>query len=1113
MNPLSFALKRPITVLVAMAGLLVGSGLALTRMKIDIFPSLDLPLIYVVQPYGGMDPAQIEGLITFPYENHFLYVSGIHHVESRNIQGFAQMKIFFHPGTDMAQAMAEVVAQVNRSRAFMPPGTVPPFVVRFDGGSVPVGFLVLDSATKSIGQIQDNAYIRVRPTLVSLPGVSAPPPFGGNQRTIVIHLDPDRLRSYRLSADEVIAALSAGNVISPSGNVRIQDQMPIVPTNALVSDIRELRNIPVRPGTNVFLRDLLDAEKGVEDATDIPTSFALVNGRRAVYMLVTKRADASTLAVVNSVKKALPRMRASLPEDIDLRFEFDQSPYVTRAMWGVASEGALGAFLTGLMVLVFLRDWRSALVVVLNIPFALLGAVVALWLSGQSINLMTLGGLALAVGILVDEATVAVENIHVHMEQTPSLALAVWRGTAETAVPRLLAMLSILAVFLPSFFMEGAARNLFVPLSLAVGFAMVTSYFLSSTLVPVLCVWLLKAHAGAGHGAEHGEEAAAAGRFSFARVRDLYARLLTRAMAFRGLLVGVYLVVTLLLVALLGSQLGTEIFPVVDSGQFQVRVRGPAGTRVERTEEIAQQTLAIIGDEVGYDNVEITIGFGGVSPSSYTINTVYLWTGGPEEAVLRVALKHGSGVRVEELKRKLRETLPRRLKDWLARRLAEDGVSADLVAKRLRDVKLSFEPADVVNEVMSFGSPTPVEIYVYGPKLADTRAYASKVYKELEKIPSLRDLQTVQVFNYPTVEVHVDRERAGQSGMTVAEIARSTVAYTSSSRFVVPNYWVDRTSGTGYQVQVEVPPVRMDSIKEVDLATIGRTAKGQLLSLRDVAKVTQGTMQEEVDRYNMRRVVSLTANIDGEDLGRVAKHVTKALRDAGDPPRGVIVAVRGQIAPMQQMFDGLTLGLALAVIVILLLLMGYFQSPRLALIVVTTVPAVLLGVIIMLLATGTTLNIQSYMGAIMAIGVAVANAILLLTFAERARVSGASASLAAVAGASSRLRPILMTSFAMLAGMVPMALALGEGGEQTAPLGRAVIGGLAAATIATLTILPAVFALVQGRASTRSPSMHPHDPDSPHFVSLTDTEGVAAGHPPVAPTGTHPDHLEPGAHA
>lgn len=1091
MNPIVFALMRPITVMVALVGLLVCSALALVRMKIDIFPNLNLPVIYVVQPYGGMDPAQMEGLLTFHYENHFLYISGIHHVESRNIQGFSQMKVFFHPGTDMVQAMAETVAQVNRARSFMPPGTVPPFVVRFDTGSVPVGYIVLSSETKSIDEIQEQAYIRVRPALVSLPGVSAPPPFGGNQRTIVVHVYPERLRAYQLSPNDVVMALAAGNTVSPSGNVRVQDQLPIVPINAMVMDPHELESIPIRPGENVYVRDL----GYVEDGTDIPTSFALVNGRRAVYMMVSKRADASTLSVVNAVKADLPKIRAALPEDIKLTFEFDQSPYVTRAMWGVASEGLLGALLTGLMVVLFLRDWRSALVVVLNIPFALLGAVVALWLTGQTLNLMTLGGLALAVGILVDEATVEVENIHTQMGKTRSIAEAVCRGNAETAVPRLLAMLCILAVFIPSFFMEGAAREMFVPMSLAVGFSMVTSYILSSMFVPVLSVWLLR-HAHADH---HGRvfivlrpihwlmrqlpfgHHGPADRFTFTRLQGRYALALRFLLHYRWVLLPAYIVSAALVVWLVGGQRGTEIFPTVDSGQFQLRIRAPVGTRIERTEEIAHQALAVIKDLVGPENLEMTVGFGGISPSSYTINTVYLWTAGPEEFVMRVALKHGSGIRVEELKSRLRSELLTRLRSWLDQQWQAEGLSADKIAARLDGLRFSFEPADIVNEVMSFGSLTPIEVAISSPKLADSRAYAEKVRAELERIPTLRDLQYVQSLDYPTVEVKVNRERAGQSGTTTAEVAHALVAATSSSRFVVPNYWRDPANGVGYQVQVEIPQSRMNSAKEVGMVPIKRTNKGQLL-VRDVAQVQEGTMPGEYDRYNMRRVVSLTANIEGEDLGRVARRIDQALLAIGDPPRGVTVAVRGQIVPMRQMFQGLAVGLGMAVVVIFLLLTAYFQSARLAFIVVSVVPAVLSGVVLALLVTGTTLNIQSFMGAIMAIGVAVANAILLVTFAERNRQTGSDIFAAAIHGAEHRLRPILMTSCAMIAGMLPMALAWGEGGEQTAPLGRAVIGGLVAATLTTLLVLPAAFVVVQRRASNRSVSLYPRDPQSRYFI-------------------------------
>jgi multidrug efflux pump subunit AcrB len=1084
LNPIVFALRHPYTVMVAILAIVLGSVLAVTRMKIDIFPSLNLPVIYVAQPYGGLDPAQMEGLITNYYEYHFLYVSGIHHVESRNVQGVALMKLFFHPGTDMAQAMAETVQYVNRSRAFMPPGTVGPFVMRFDTGSVPVGYLVLSSETKSIGEIQDQALFKVRPMFARLPGVSAPPPFGGNQKTVVVEVDPDRMRSYRLSPDDVVAALNLGNTISPSGNARVGDQMPIVPVNAMVKDPRELGSIPLRPGEKVYLRDIAAR---IEASTDIPSGYALVNGRRAVYILVTKRADASTLSVVSEVRKNLPMMKAVLPEDVDVKFEFDQSPYVTNSIRGVGAEALLGAFLTGLMVLLFLRDWRSVLVVVLNIPFALLGAVVALALTGQTINLMTLGGLALAVGILVDESTVEVENIHTQMDKAENIAQATRLGNAETAVPRLLAMLCVLAVFIPSFFMQGAAQALFVPLSLAVGFAMISSYLLSSTFVPVVSVWLLRHYQPDTHGTP--------GRFSFASVRAAYARALKAVLPFGWALVGAYVVVAGLAIWVVGGGLGREIFPAVDTGQFQLRLRAPDGTRIERTEEIAKEALEIIKEEAGKghagkSNVAISLGYVGLIGSSYPVNNIYLWTRGPEEAVLRIALQAGSGVRVEELKHRLREELPRRLGQWLIPKLRAEGLPEDKVAERIGALRFSFEPADIVNEVMSFGSPTPIEVAISGPNFNDNRADAGRVRLELAKISSLRDLQVVQALDYPALTVEVDRERAGLSGVTTTDVARSLVSATSSSRFIVPIFWADPNTGIGYQVQVEVPPYRMNSADELGMVPVkGKDDKSLLL--RDVAQIRERKEVGEYDRYNMQRLVSMTANIEGEDLGRVAAQIAGALTAAGQPPRGVVRDVRGQVVPLQQMFgglaggkwyEGLTLGLGLAVVAIFLLLTAYFQSVRLAVVSVAAVPAVVAGVCVMLWLTRTTLNIQSFMGSIMAIGVAVANAILLVTFAERSRQAGSSPTEAAIAGAESRLRPILMTSCAMLAGMVPMALAIGEGGEQVAPLGRAVIGGLLAATLATLVVLPSVFAVVQGKSSTASVSLDPSDPESRFFV-------------------------------
>src|SRR5499425_1832226 len=484
------AMRRPITILVAVLTVVLASVLAIKSMKVDIFPKLGAPAIYVAQPYGGMDPSQMEGYLTYYYEYHFLYITGIEHVESKNIQGISLMKLVFHPDTDMSQAMAEVVGYVNRARAFMPPGAVGPFITRFDAGSVPVAQLVFSSPTRTVAEMQDIALNRVRPIFATLAGVSAPPPFGGNQRTVVVRVDPEKLRAFSMSPEEVAKAVAAGNAILPAGNVRTGDLNRLAPMNGVVRDIRELADLPIRAGAgpNVYVRDV----GVVENGSDILTGYGLVNGRRTVYIPVTKRADASTLDVVNRVKAELPRFQSLVPEDIKVSFEFDQSTIVKNSIRGLVFEGALGALLTGLMVLLFLRDLRSALIVVTTIPFAILAGVVGLWLAGQTINIMTLGGLALAVGILVDESTVANETFHTHLSRGSPVRRAVWDATRETVTPRLLAMLAVLAVFAPSLFMAGVARSLFVPLSLAVGFAMLASYFLSNTLVPVLSAWLLK---------------------------------------------------------------------------------------------------------------------------------------------------------------------------------------------------------------------------------------------------------------------------------------------------------------------------------------------------------------------------------------------------------------------------------------------------------------------------------------------------------------------------------------------------------------------------------------------------------------------------------------------
>ncbi len=1049
MRLVSVALDRPVTVLIIVLSIVLAAGGAILRMKADIFPKLGAPAIYVAQPFGGMDPSQMEGYLTYYYEYHFLYITGIEHVESKNIQGIALMKLVFHPDTDMSQAMAEVVGYVNRSRAFMPPGAVPPFIMRFDAGSVPVAQLVFSSATRTPGEMQDIALNRVRPIFATLPGVSAPPPFGGSQRTIVVRVDPEKMRSYRISPEDVVAVVNRGSTVLPSGNVRTGDLLRISSTNAaLGGNIQELLDTPLRwgPGPTVYLRDVAT----IADTTDLIVGYAHVDGKRTVYIPVTKRADASTLDVVRRVRDALPKMRAVAPEDVKIDMVFDQSGYVVGALRSLIFEGLLGACLTGLMVLLFLRDWRSALIVVATIPFALLGAVVGLWALGQTINIMTLGGLALAVGVLVDQATVVIESIHTHRTSGMSKARAVVEASKKTAFPLLLAMLCILAVFLPSFFMAGTAKQLFVPLSLAVGLAMIFSYLLSGTFVPVLATRFMKDE----HGSEkHG---------FFEKLHARYSNYLEIVYRIRWPLVIGYVVGCAVLAAALLPWIGTEIFPTVETNQVQLRLRAPTGTRMEKTELLALKAIDVIKQAVGPDNVEITTGFIGVATPNYPINPIYLFTSGQHEAVLKVALKSGArragSALEEELRGKLKEALP--------------------------DVAVSFEPADIIGQVMSFGSPTPIEVAVQSPNLALSRPFAETVRSELAKLPFLRDLQYAQPLNYPTIDVTIDRDRAGQFGLAMADVARSLVPATSSSRNTDLNFWRDPRSGNAFQIQVEVPQDRVASLEDVQAMPVmrpdGISNSVSRPLLADVASVRYGTTMGEVDRYNMQRVISFTANVYGIALGKAVGQIQQAIAKAGEPPRGVNVFLRGQVPAFEETLSGLRAGLIFAVVVILLLLAANYESLRLSLAVVSTVPAVILGVILMLLLTGTTLNVQSFMGAIMAIGISVANAILLVTYAEGARRQGMSVGDAAKDGATGRLRPILMTALAMMAGMVPMALSYGEG-SQAAPLGRAVIGGLLAATAATLIVLPAVYILLQSRARAGSVSMNPDNPASKYY--------------------------------
>ena len=1040
---IQFALRKPATVFVMVAAVLLFSVLAIRKSSIDIFPSISAPTIYVAQTYGGLSPQQMEGFISSYYEYHFLYITGIKAVESKSIQGLALIKLQFLEGTNMAGAMAEVVSYAFRARSFMPPGTLPPFIMRYDAGSVPVGQLVFSSETRSLNEIQDLALFKVRPMFAGLPGVSAPPPFGGNQRTVVIKADPERLRSYNITADELVAAIAQNNTILPAGNIRMGDNTYITPSNGVVDNFKELEDIVVKKvdQTTVFVRDLATVNNGA----DVTTGYALINGKRSVYIPVTKRADASTWDVVQSIRKSLPDMQAAIPEDIRVSYAFDQSGYVINALKNLFLESLLGALLTGLMVWLFLKDLRSALIVIVNIPLSMLTAVICLFLTGQTINIMTLGGLALAVGVLVDESTVTIENIHHHLELGKPKALAIWEACREIAVPKLLILLSILAVFVPSLFMTGVPRSMFLPLSMSVAFAMIASFLLSQTLVPVLSNMLLK------------KTPVQDSTDQLGWIKKRLSKAILTVNNNRKIYVPVVLVILLFIVFLAFKNTGTELFPRADTGQLQVRLRMPAGTRIERTEDATKKILSFL-DSAAKSKVDISSAFVGLQPPTYAINPIFLFTSGPQESVIKVNLVKNSGVNTDDLKESLRK----------------------MVKNNITGASISFEPADLVNQVMSLGADNPVEIVVQGRNLSQSRNLADKLIQNLDSISYLRDIQIAQAFDFPTIQINYDRVRTGQSGLTVSSAGKSILEGTSSSRLTEPVYWLDNSSGNAYQVQVEYPQLSMNSPEQIEQLPVGRSGD-KMLYLRDIAEWKKGTSMGEYDRINQQRFITVTANIHKEDLGKAVTDVNKSILNLGSLPPGVKVYLRGQSEVLNDTRFELSTGLLLAVVIIGLLLTAYFQSLKLSLVVLSIVPGILSGSLLLLLISGNTMNIQSFMGCIMAVGIGISNAVLLVSNAQFLRSQPVQSMNIGNQAALNRLRPILMTSIAMIVGMIPMSLALGEGGKQTAPLGIAVIGGLLISTCFSLVILPVVYDWVMGSKKTANISYDPTDENSVHF--------------------------------
>lgn len=870
------------------------SVLVVRKINVDIFPKIEAPAIYIAMPYGGLTPSYMDGFMANEFQKVLVFVSGIKDIEFKSVQGFTLIKLSFYPGTDMAQSAGEVATQVSRAMGFLPPGAVPPQVVRFDGSSLPIGQLVFESDKRSIGEIQNLVLTRIRPMFVTIPGVTAPAPFGGNARTIVIKVNPAQMQSLGLSQEEVMAAIAKNNLPSPAGNMRIGDKNYYSPVNSMAEGVQEFLNLPVRTegSATVFIKDIAT----VADASDITSGYAVVNGKRSVYLPVIKKADASTISVVKNLKEALPMLKEMLPDDVTINYVFDQSAYIKKFINNLIHEGILGAILTGLMVLLFLGDKRGALIVVLTIPISILSAVLLLYAFGQTINMMTLSGLALAIGILVDEATVTIENIHQHFEAGKPKARAILDALLEISIPKLIILLCILSVLIPSFVMTGIPKDMFLPLSMAVGFSMIASFIFSQTFVPVLANWLMKHK-------KHIRHTHRKGRFKLNRFDQFKKRYLILTRKFQnipGRILTIYAIAVTLLIVIGFSFIGTDIMPSSSSTDLQLRIIAPPGDRIEKTEQYLHKVTDIITAETN-KGIAISSAYVGMQPSGSAINPIFLFTSGSQEAVLQVSID----------KKKLQKPI-NEVRENIRKKIAE----------QIPEIAISFEPIELMEKIMSQGANTPVQIRVAAPQLQLAENYAKKIEAELKKNDFLKDVRIEEPLHYPSLKIDIDRERAAQFGLTMQEITGVVTMATSSTRFVNKTLWRDPKSGLVFQVQLQVAEEAMQTAN--DLKTLPLKS-GQLRPiLDDIANISFAEEPGQVNRQGANRFVTIAANIEGKDLGAAAKAVNKALAAAGERPKGAIVSIVGQLQVLADTLGGLQTGLAIAIVVIFLMLTAYY---------------------------------------------------------------------------------------------------------------------------------------------------------------------------------------------
>lgn len=1058
------ALRRPYTVAVLALLMLYMGVLSASRMVVDIFPTISIPVVVVVWNYPGLSPEDMERRIVIISERAYsTTVNGIERIESQSIPSLGVLKVYFQPGTDIAAAIAQISSVSSTVLRIAPPGTQPPVIVQFDASNIPVAQLTLDGSL-SEEKIFDYGLNFIRVSLFTIQGLSTPAPFGGKNRQIMVDIDPNALASRGLSPADVVNALQASDVILPAGTARMGNLQYNVLTNSSPRSVSEFNTIPIKVvgSAPVYLGDVAK----ISDSYAVQDNIVHVNGRRAAYLAILKHADASTLAVVDAVREKLPSIKEVAPEGLDLKIDFDQSVFVRAAVEGVVREALLGSFLVSLMILIFLGSWRSMIIVIVSIPLAIFTAVIGLNLFGYSINIMTLGGLALAIGMLVDDATVEVENIHRNRAMGKPLTVAILDGARQVAVPAIVATLSICVVFFPVVLLFGPAKYLFTPMALAVVIAMMASYLLSRTLVPTMARMLMASD----HGTEPAcsPEEIAAGRglgrilhrmncareAGFERFRNAYGRSLEAVLQHRA-----FALVTVALLGVVSIRLlfivGTDFLPSVDAGLMKLHMRAPSGTRIEETERRLMEVEKRIRELIPAEELETINDMQGI-PIYYNMAFVQTENIGGMDAEILIALKKGHKP-TEMYQKKLRETL----------------------THDFPGTNFYFQAADIVTQVLNFGLTAPLSVQVEGLDFSKTYPYARKMLDAMRTIPGVVDLHINQVLDYPTLQVDVDRTRAADLGMTQRDVTNSILTSLSSSVLVAPVFFLNPQNNVNYSVAVQTPIDRIQSLNSLETMPLTPPTAGQLLqsgappppsqvvqvpsqTLADVATIYHRVSPENLSHYTVQRVLNVEAHMEGRDLGSVSRDIEQKIADLGKLPPGIRITLRGQNEVMYNSFRSLGLGLILAIVLVYLLMVVLFQSWLDPLIIMTAVPGALVGIVWMLAVTGTTINVESLMGSIMAVGIATSNSILLVSFANDIRVEkGGTATEAVTDSAKTRLRPVLMTALAMVIGMLPMALAMGEAGEQNAPLGRAVIGGLILATLATLYVTPVIYSLLR----------------------------------------------------